>query len=59
MGCSMVRRQDPVKKIIILPVGSYRSLRRRIRWGLLFNAGLAVSVHQTQRSRSRQGGKEK
>ncbi len=42
MGCSMVRRQDPVKKIIILPVGSYRSLRRRIRWSLLFNAGLAV-----------------
>jgi hypothetical protein len=32
MGCSTVRR--PVKKIIILPVGSYRSLRRCIRWGL-------------------------
>jgi hypothetical protein len=35
MGCSTVRRQDPVKKIIILPGGSYRSFRRRIRWGLL------------------------
>ncbi len=35
MGCSTVRRQDPVKKIIILPVGSYRSFRRRIRLGLL------------------------
>jgi hypothetical protein len=35
MGCSTVRRQDPVKKIIILPGGSYRSFRRRIHWGLL------------------------
>jgi|SoiMetStandDraft_2_1073263.scaffolds.fasta_scaffold03496_2 hypothetical protein len=35
MGCSAVRRQDPVKKIIILPGGSYRSFRRRIHWGLL------------------------
>ena len=42
MGCSTVRRQNPVKKIVILPIGSYRSLRRRIRWGLLFNAGLAA-----------------
>jgi hypothetical protein len=35
MGCSTVRRRDPVKKIIILPRGSYRSFMRRIRWGLL------------------------
>jgi hypothetical protein len=43
MGCSTVRRQSAVKKIIILPVGSYRSFRRRIRWGFLFNAVAGLS----------------
>jgi hypothetical protein len=34
MGCSTVRRKSLVKKIIILLVGSYRSLGPCIRWGL-------------------------
>jgi hypothetical protein len=41
MGCSTVRRQGPVKKIIILPVGSYRSFSV-VSAGITFNAGLAV-----------------
>jgi hypothetical protein len=42
MGCSTIRRQDSVKKIIILPLAAIVILGRRIRWDLLFNAGLAA-----------------
>jgi hypothetical protein len=55
MGCSTVRRQVPVKKIIILPVGSYCSFRRRIRWDYFL---MLAWLPQSIRSRSRQGTKK-